>query len=85
MSEQSITELLHRVEIFHEIPDQLLKKLADRLNIDTIKSGTTIIQKGEDGDSMFVIAQGMVKVHDAEPTVATMEPGNFFGEFSLLD
>jgi len=85
MSEQSITELLHRVEIFHEIPDQLLKKLADRLNIDTIKSGTTIIQKGEDGDSMFVIAQGMVKVHDAEHTVATMEPGNFFGEFSLLD
>ncbi|MBK6643617.1 MAG: cyclic nucleotide-binding domain-containing protein, partial [Bacteroidetes bacterium] len=82
MSVQIITDLLSRVEIFHEIPDLLLRQLAGRLNIDTIKAGTTIIPKGAEGDSMFVIAQGNVKVHDGEHTVATMEAGNFFGEFS---
>ena len=85
MSQQSIFDLLNRVEIFAGIPVELLQAFADRLKIATFKADTTIIQKGDQGDSMFVIAGGKVKIHDGDHVVAITEAGNFFGEFSLLD
>jgi serine phosphatase RsbU (regulator of sigma subunit) len=85
MGQQSIFDLLSRVEIFAGIPVNLLEEFAGRLKVASFKSGTTIIQKGDQGDSMFVIANGRVKIHDGDHVVAETEAGNFFGEFSLLD
>lgn len=85
MTSGSIFELLQRVEIFIGIPEDLLQQFAGRLNLTAFPSGTQIIHKGEQGDSMFVIASGKVKIHDGEHIVAVTEAGNFFGEFSLLD
>lgn len=85
MTEIPILDLLKRVEIFTGIPENLLVELAGRLELSSFKANTTIIQKGDHGDAMYVIASGKVKVHDGELTVAITEAGNFFGEFSLLD
>lgn len=85
MTIQTIKELLLHIEIFKDIPEDLLNEFAGRLKTITFNPDTPIIHKGEDGDSMFVIANGKVKIHDGEHVVAFMEPGNFFGEFSLLD
>ena len=85
MVQGSIFELISKVEIFNGIPEDLLHEFAGRLEIATYKANTTIIQKGDHGDSMFVIASGKVKIHDGELVIAVTEAGNFFGEFSLLD
>lgn len=85
MVQPSIFELLSKIDIFNGIPEDLLKEFAGRLQIITFKANTTIIEKGDHGDSMFVIASGKVKIHDGDHVVATTEAGNFFGEFSLLD
>ncbi|HNS11069.1 MAG TPA: cyclic nucleotide-binding domain-containing protein [Bacteroidia bacterium] len=85
MTHQAITELLHDVEIFQAIPNNLISELASRLIPETVMTDNTIIQKGDEGDSMFILVNGKVKVHDGEHVVAKMESGNFFGEFSLLD
>jgi CRP-like cAMP-binding protein len=85
MIKSTIVDLLHSVEIFKNIPADLIAKLSDSLQTISYKSGTPIINKGEEGDSMFIILNGQVKIHDDEHVVATMESGNYFGEFSLLD
>jgi serine phosphatase RsbU (regulator of sigma subunit) len=85
MDSSTIIRLLQRVEIFLGIPEELLRNLADKLETRSFPSNTQIIKKGEEGNSMFIIAEGKVKIHDREHTVAQMEAGNFFGEFSLLD
>lgn len=85
MSHSSILNLLQRVSIFNGIPQELLLSLAERLQLEQSDSGNTIINKGDEGNSMFVIAEGRVKIHDGEHVVAILEAGNFFGEFSLLD
>jgi serine phosphatase RsbU (regulator of sigma subunit) len=85
MTVQTIKELLLHVEIFKDIPENLLNEFAGRLQIITLNPEEPIIHKGEEGDSMFVIAKGKVKIHDGEHVIAYLETGNFFGEFSLLD
>lgn len=51
--------------------------------------GTTIFTEGDLGAEMYVIHQGRVEIfQDAEGgerTLAVLEPGDFFGEISLLD
>ncbi len=77
--------MLHKVEIFKNIPADFLNILSKSLFAADYKKDTPIIHKGEEGDSMYIILKGKVKIHDDEHVVATMEAGNYFGEFSLLD
>lgn len=85
MDTTSVKALLQSIDIFSGIPETMLLELAHQLKPVRYDSGTSVIKKGDHGDSMFVIAAGNVKIHDGDHTVATMETGNFFGEFSLLD
>ena len=85
MNIDTITDLLKRVEIFVGIPADILNEFATHLEVTLFSTGTSIIKKGEEGNAMFVIAGGKVKIHDGEHVVATMDTGNFFGELSLLD
>jgi hypothetical protein len=59
-----------------------------RLHRLTAPAGTVIIRQGEIADRFFVLAHGEVEVvrEDAagERRVATLQPGQFFGEIGLL-
>ncbi len=62
--------------------------LADRLQLRWTRAGERIVEAGENGDSMFFIVQGALKVFDgraspAEP-VALLGAGSMFGEKALL-
>ena len=77
--------VLKQVEIFAHVPASVMEEIAKQIHISTFQSDETIINKGDKGNSMYIIFTGQVKVHDKEYVVATMKDGNFFGEFSLLD
>lgn len=52
------------------------------------RKGTLLIHEGDDGDALFVILSGRVKVfandsHDREVTYGVYGPGTYFGEMSL--
>ena len=53
-----------------------------------LSAGTTIFHQGDEGDEMFVISRGRVRLSlggaDGQREIAVLEPGDFFGELSLL-
>ena len=76
---------LKQVPIFRAIPHQLLVDVASLLTERRALPNEHIIEKGEIGDALFVIAAGRVRVHDGERTLREMNHGEAFGELSLLD
>ena len=82
---EAVVIVLKKVEIFKNLPDQIIEELGRKMVISGINAETNIIVQGEKGSSMYVIFSGEVKVHDKEFTIATLNVGSFFGEFSLLD
>jgi len=76
---------LKQVPIFRAIPHQMLVDVASLLTERRALPNERIIEKGEIGDALFVIAAGRVRVHDGERTLREMSHGEAFGELSLLD
>jgi CRP-like cAMP-binding protein len=57
-------------------------------SIVTIKAGKTIFKEGDEGNSMYIVLEGEVEIYvvinNQEVHLATMKPGDFFGEMALF-
>ena len=82
--------LLKNIPLFHELNATDLATV-EALAVDKhVPRGTTILNEGEIGDSLFVIVEGRVKVfigddEGREITLKLLGAGDFFGEMSLID
>lgn len=85
-------ELLHNIPLFKSLSDDDLLNIinAPENGIEEYGQRETIVREAEVGDSMYIILDGYVEVSirsgssDREVGIATLRPGDFFGEQSLL-
>jgi len=82
-------ELLKRVPMFEKLGEIDFQRLVDTLVPRTVLAGEKVIQQGERGKSLFLIARGVVAVLVARGAqsalrVASLHAGDFFGEMALL-
>jgi CRP/FNR family transcriptional regulator, cyclic AMP receptor protein len=92
---QDKVALLQRVPLFREVKPEGLTPLANAARLTVYPEGTWVVEQGarreeaQDGDSLYLIVEGRVRVvrevGDREETLATLGPGEFFGEMALLD
>ena len=78
-------EFLRKIPIFSGAEHEILKELASLLTEKEVLKGSTIIRKGEEGDAVFIIAGGKVRVHDGNHVLARLVTGQVFGEYALID
>lgn len=85
-----VFRLLTQLPEFSVLSDSELDTLANTALQHAFPAGSVLVKQGDEGDSLFVISQGSVRVYteatDDEPekTLATLAPGAYFGEMSLL-
>ena len=77
--------LLKSVEIFAETPDHVLASVARIIEEVELVPGETFIQEGEEGDCMYLVIHGRVRVHSGDRTILVIGPGETVGEFAILD
>lgn len=77
--------ILRAVGIFSETPDEGLKEVASLLQPLDVPAGTTFIEKGTHGDSMYIIVSGRVRVHDGDRTLNHLGMNEVVGETAVLD
>jgi len=80
---------LQSVPLFSGLPPGQLVDVAEQLRKETHAADACIIRQGEAGDKFYLIKEGTVEVRVAEGStgmqVATLGPGQFFGEMALLE
>ncbi len=77
--------ILKTVGMFSQTPDDVLADVADLLVEVDASPGDRLIVQGEQGDSLFVIVDGKVRVHDHERLLSYLGERQVFGEMALLD
>jgi CRP/FNR family transcriptional regulator, cyclic AMP receptor protein len=79
-------DALAHVPLFEGLSPRHLKRLADLTQDERLMTGATIVKAGEPGDTFYVILEGEAKVVNASNRVVNrLQPGDSFGEISLLD
>jgi CRP/FNR family transcriptional regulator/CRP/FNR family cyclic AMP-dependent transcriptional regulator len=76
---------LTRIWLFSGCSKAELRKIQRLLEEVTVPSGTLLVQEGEEGYLFFVVVSGTAAVVRRRRTIATLGPGDFFGELSLID
>jgi len=85
-------ELFHNIPLFKSLSDDDLLNIinAPENGIEEYGQREIIVREAEVGDSMYIVLDGYVEVcirsgsSDREVGIATLRPGDFFGEQSLL-
>jgi CRP-like cAMP-binding protein len=79
------TESLRRVPLFAGLDRKELDVLGKLIKEQRYPAGATIVKAGAGGHGLYIIKEGNVSVVRDGKNVATMGPGQFFGEISVLD
>ena len=77
--------ILKTVDVFSKTPDDVLVNVAELLEEEGPAEGETIFNKGDLGDSLYVIVEGKVRVHDGHRLLNYLGERDVFGEMALLD
>jgi CRP-like cAMP-binding protein len=83
-------ETLANVELFAELSESDIDRLAKVTVVRDFKAGDVIVREGELGVAFYIVAKGHVEVVKGlgsgnEQVVARLGPGEFFGEMALFD
>jgi CRP-like cAMP-binding protein len=78
-------ELLAGCPLFHGVGAENLAAVSDRAAEVDFPAGRVIARQGEIGTGFFIVIDGRVRVVRDNETLATLGPGDFFGELSVLD
>lgn len=76
---------LARVPLFTGLNKRQLKQLAAGFKERGFTQGTTVVREGHmDGVGFFVIAEGSASVSVGGVAVASLGPGDYFGELAMI-
>jgi hypothetical protein len=80
---------LRRVKILAELNDQQLERFAQLMEMLTVRQWDEVVKQNSPGDALYLILEGELRarlmIGGKETILATLGPGEFFGEMSLFD
>jgi uncharacterized membrane protein len=85
LSPEQVLERLSRVDLLRALPPEEVQALVPYVQAIEVPAGETIFTQGAEGDALYLIEEGHARVHlDGGLEVATLGPGEVFGEMALL-
>ncbi|HSV58184.1 MAG TPA: Crp/Fnr family transcriptional regulator [Variovorax sp.] len=90
MSMLSNLELLRRVPLFSALTTGQSASIADAIVKKRFKRAEVIVEQGKKSDALYIILTGRARVMSTdsrgrEVILATLQPGDYIGEMSLID
>jgi CRP-like cAMP-binding protein len=70
--------------LFRPLNDREILRVLQVTEAVPYKDGQTVIREGDKGEELFIVLAGEVKVMRGEAQLATLKPGDHFGEMALV-
>lgn len=78
-------ERLRAIPLFEGLDDHDLSVIATFADETSVSPGDTLVREGDFSYELMAIEEGSADVKRGDETVATLGPGDFFGEVGLLE
>jgi signal transduction histidine kinase len=81
---------LQQNRLFAGIPTELITDIGTDVDLLRFDADDVIFHEGDAGDCLYLVVEGSVRISKAgrggkQETLGFIQPGNFFGEMSLID
>jgi CRP/FNR family cyclic AMP-dependent transcriptional regulator len=88
--EDFAAQCLRRCRLFRDLSGDLVTAIVHSMARRRYRRGEVIFHQDDPGDALHIVARGRVKIvltsaEGDEAIVATVRPGDFFGELTLID
>jgi CRP-like cAMP-binding protein len=81
--------MLRRVKVLADFDDPQLQRFVEFMEVQQARQWVEVVKQNQPGDAMYLILEGELRVRmmigGKESILATLNPGDFFGEISLFD
>jgi CRP/FNR family transcriptional regulator, cyclic AMP receptor protein len=77
--------VIERIPIFQGLTKSQLRDIRDLSDEVRYMASASVVKEGDPGETFYVVLEGEAKVAVKGRKVASLFPGDFFGEISLLD
>jgi CRP/FNR family cyclic AMP-dependent transcriptional regulator len=81
----STAHLLERHPLLSRLALAQIERVAGCGELETFEAGEVIVAEGGLGDALYLVLTGQVQVSKNAHPLATLPPGEFFGEMSLVE
>jgi CRP-like cAMP-binding protein len=78
------TQLLATVPLFASLDEEQLNEIAPWFELRSVSDGVELVGQGAPGYSFFILTDGGAVVANDQATLATLGPGDCFGEAAML-
>ncbi len=78
-------DLLKEIKIFAGVSENSLQEIASFMTEEVLDPNQTLFYKGDNLNALYIITEGIVKIHDGPYIFTELHHRNFFGEYSLID
>ena len=85
MPRDQYLDRLVQVPLFAGCSQKELRKVADATDEVSVQVGRVLMEQGRSGREAFIILEGTATVTHGGDEIATLGPGDYMGELSLLD
>ncbi len=86
---KSLFSALRKINFFSLVPMKTMERMISQFIKKEYKKGEAIIKQGKAGTALYIIKSGSCLVYRktgwfSKQDIATLKPGDFFGEMSLI-
>ena len=82
---EDVIPTLEKMQLFRDVSGRELRDVASRFDDATYLAGHGVLTEGMTGPEFFIILDGTASVLIDDEVIATLGPGDFFGEVAALD
>lgn len=76
---------LKNVELFHDIPGEVLADIASLLEEEVYEKGQYVVSEGDLGKELYIIIKGEIEIVKGGNRIDVMKAGGSFGEMAIID
>ena len=78
-------ERLRAIDVFASLPDETLKEVAVFATESSVAPGTRVVNEGDYAHELMAIEEGTAEVIRGGERIATLGPGDVFGEMGVVE
>ncbi len=80
-----LLELLRGTDLLAGLPDEQLREVLTSMEMRDYQRGAKLFDKGEEGDGVYLVVEGKLRVESDGVPLLVAEAGQWVGEVALLD